>query len=103
MANIEYMRIQVIYALPQIQYQVELELPAGSTASNALERSGLLRRYPQIDLKTHRLGVLGRRVKPDFILREGQRLEIYRPLVRDPKQARRERAYRSSRTTGSKR
>lgn len=102
MASSGQMRIKVLYALPDIQCQVELELPALSTVTMAIERSGLLRRFPQIDLKTHAFGVLGRNVKPDFVLSDGQRLELYRPLVRDPKQARKQRAALSGRAPGSK-
>ncbi len=92
MQNNETLHIEVVYALPDAQYRIELQLPAGSTASAALERSGLLQRFPEIDLGNDRMGIFGRTVKPDYVLADGQRLEIYRPLLRDPKEARRERA-----------
>lgn len=92
MENHKKIQIEVIYALPDGQYQVTLKLPAGSTANAALADSGLLKKFPEIDLQRQRIGVLGRIVKPDYVLEDGQRLEIYRPLTCDPKQARRERA-----------
>lgn len=92
MPNNETLHIEVVYALPDAQYRIELKLPAGSTASAALERSGLLQKFPEIDLGNDRMGIFGRTVKPGYVLADGQRLEIYRPLLRDPKEARRERA-----------
>ncbi|MDE2234113.1 MAG: RnfH family protein [Gammaproteobacteria bacterium] len=86
------MRITLIYALPDQQFQMELQLHAGTTASSAIEHSGILRSYPAMDLAKHQIGIMGRCVTPDYVLSDGDRLEIYRPLVRDPKQARRQRA-----------
>ncbi len=92
MVNNKKILIEVVYALPDAQYQVTLELVEGVTAHAALEFSGLLKKFPEIDLQCQSIGILGRTVKPDYILKHGQRLEIYRQLTRDPKQARRERA-----------
>ncbi|MGA9855879.1 MAG: RnfH family protein [Gammaproteobacteria bacterium] len=95
--NDKEIQIEVIYASPDAQYQVTLRLSAGTTANAALEASGLLNKFPEIDLRRQRIGVFGRLVKPDYVLQDGQRLEIYRPLTHDPKQARRERAARAKR------
>lgn len=74
----------------------ELTLPAGATVHDALQASGLLARHPDIDLATHKVGVWGRLRPLDAPLREGDRVEVYRPLKVDPKEARRQR-YRSHR------
>lgn len=92
MANTETMLVEVMYALPDAQFRVEVTLPVGSTVRTALEHSGLPRRFPGIDVQNCKLGVFGRSVKLDYVLDDGQRVEIYRPLLRDPKEARRQRA-----------
>jgi uncharacterized protein len=85
------MPVEVAYALPDEQVVVTLALPAGSTAADALERSGLRTRFPEI-AATAKLGIHGRIVAGDTTLAAGDRVEIYRPLIADPKQARRRRA-----------
>jgi hypothetical protein len=72
-------------------------MPEGTTARQAVERSGILQRFPEIDLDQVNLGIFGQVVSPDAGLRDGDRVEIYRPLIAEPKQARRERAQRRSR------
>jgi len=84
------MRIEVVYALPQKQERILLDLPPGSTVLDAIQASGLLQRLPQIEFG--RAGVWGRPVSPETRLRDRDRVEIYRPLIADPKKARRERA-----------
>lgn len=84
------LRIEVVYALPQEEASVALRLPAGSTAADAVRASGLLQRYPG----EHRIGVYGKVVAPHAVLADGDRVEIYRPLLVDPKEARRRRALR---------
>lgn len=85
-------KVEVAYALPEQQVLVALEVKEGTTARQAIERSGLLPRFPEIALARGWVGVFGRRVELDAPLRDGDRVEIYRPLIADPKQARRERA-----------
>ncbi len=87
------MRVEVVYALPQQQERVLLDLAHGTTVLEAIEASGLLQRLPQIELG--RVGIWGRPVSPDTRLREWDRVEIYRPLTADPKEVRRERAARA--------
>jgi len=87
------MRVEVVYALPHRQQRVQLELAPGSTVREAIRASGLLQRLPQIELG--RAGVWGRPVSPETRLRDRDRVEIYRPLIADPKEVRRERAART--------
>ena len=84
------MRIEVVYALAQRHEQVLLDLAPGSTVQDAIQASGLAQRLPQIEFS--RVGIWGRLVSPETRLRELDRVEIYRPLLADPKQVRRERA-----------
>ena len=86
------LRVEVAYALTKRQVVIALEVEEGTTALGAIERSGILRRFPEADPRRDGVGVFGRRVTPDSPLREGDRVEIYRPLIVDPKAARRERA-----------
>ncbi len=84
--------IEVVYALPEKPVRRELRLPAGSTVGAAIRASGLLREYPEIDLERNRLGIFGRLVRLETVVRNGDRVEIYRPLLADPKEVRRRRA-----------
>jgi putative ubiquitin-RnfH superfamily antitoxin RatB of RatAB toxin-antitoxin module len=84
--------VEVVYALPDRQELVTLKLSAGVTAREAVERSGLPEKFPEIDLAKNRLGVFARLVKPDALLRDRDRVEIYRPLIADPKEVRKQRA-----------
>ncbi|MDR0439752.1 MAG: RnfH family protein [Candidatus Accumulibacter sp.] len=84
--------VEVAYALKDKQELMALKLPAGATAREAVERSGLLEKHPEIDLAGNRLGVFAKLVKPDAVLRDRDRVEIYRPLIADPKEVRRQRA-----------
>ena len=84
------MRVEVVYALPQRQEQVVLDLAPGSTVQDAIQASGLPQRPLQIEIG--RAGVWGRPVSPETRLRDLDRVEIYRPLLADPKEVRRERA-----------
>lgn len=85
-------KVQVCYALPQRQELVNLSLPEGSTLQHALERSGLLAKYPEIDLTKNKFGVFAKLSKLDTVLRDRDRVEIYRPLIADPKEVRKKRA-----------
>ena len=87
------MRVEVVYALPGAHDFSALALAPGSTVADALAASGVAARHPGIDLS--RLGIFGRRVGRDTPLADGDRVEIYRPLALDPKEARRERAKRA--------
>lgn len=88
------MEVEVVYALARAADCVRLELPKGATALNAVRASGLLERHPEIAERALRLGIFGKPVAPETRLAEGDRVEIYRPLAMDPKEARRRRALR---------
>ena len=86
------LRIEVVYALRAEQVVWELEMAEGATVRQAVERSGILKRFPEIDLVRASLGIFGKVVSPNTPLRDGDRVEIYRPLIVEPKHGRRERA-----------
>jgi uncharacterized protein len=95
-------RVEVVYALPQAQTIVELELRLGATVADALAASRLQDILPGNSFAGFRIGVWGATVSPDTELRNRDRVEIYRELVADPKQARRQRA-RQQRTSRARR
>jgi uncharacterized protein len=84
--------VEVVYALPGAADAVKLALPSGATALDAVRASGLLERHPEIDFTRYRIGIYGRVVQANAVLSDGDRVEVYRALVADPKEARRRRA-----------
>lgn len=86
------LRIEVVYAGPAGVVRRELRLNPGCTLGDALRASGVLESCPEIDLARNRVGIFGRLAAPDAPLRDGDRVEVYRPLIADPKDARRIRA-----------
>lgn len=88
----EMINIEVVYALPHEQNLLRLQLPQGATVEAAIKESGLLEKYPEIDLARNKLGIFGKLTKADAALRDKDRVEIYRPLIADPKEIRRQRA-----------
>ena len=84
--------VEVAYARPDVQRIYALRLPASATVRDAIERCEVLREFPEIDLSRHQVGIFGKVTKLDQVLRAGDRVEIYRPLIADPKQARKQRA-----------
>ena len=88
----EIIHVEVVYARPERQEVVGLDLPPGSTAGQAIEASGLLARCPEIDLTKNKLGIYAKLAKPETALRDRDRVEIYRPLIADPKEVRKQRA-----------
>ena len=92
MASIEKIFIEVIYALPEEQELITLDVEQGTTAEQAVKLSGVLEKFPEIDLEKNKLGIFGKAVKADEVLRDKDRVEIYRPLIADPKESRRKRA-----------
>jgi len=92
MAEPESLSIEIAYALPQRQELVHVLLPTGSTVQQAIEASGLMQKYAEIDLKKNKVGVFGKLTKLDAPLRNRDRVEIYRPLLADPKEVRKKRA-----------
>jgi uncharacterized protein len=94
-------RVEVVYSPHAREVEVvPLDLADGATVLHALRESRLLERHPHIDLASAKVGVWGRVVALSQVLREGDRVEVYRPLTVDPKEARRQR-YRKQKTSGS--
>ena len=86
------MIVEVAYALADKQSLISIEVENGSTLKEAIEASGILETFEQIDLTKDRVGIFAKFATLDTVLREKDRIEIYRPLVADPKKARKERA-----------
>jgi putative ubiquitin-RnfH superfamily antitoxin RatB of RatAB toxin-antitoxin module len=87
-----HIEVEVVYALPLRQVMRQVRVPEGTTAEQAVQVSGILELFPEIDLSFNKLGVFGKVVKPGRILQDSDRVEIYRALAVDPKEARRRRA-----------
>jgi putative ubiquitin-RnfH superfamily antitoxin RatB of RatAB toxin-antitoxin module len=85
-------QIEVVYALPHEQLLLKLEVPHQTTIAQAVRLSGLPEKYPEIDLEKGKFGLYGKLSKADVVLREKDRVEIYRPLLADPKEVRKKRA-----------
>ena len=87
--------VEVVYALPEKQYLYSVKVAEGSTVEEAIRASGLLDLRSDIDLKENKVGVYSRPVKLHDEVQSGDRIEIYRPLIADPKELRRQRAERA--------
>lgn len=92
MESTDKINVEVAYALPDTQVIVTLEVEPRSTVEDAIIDSGILETFPEIDLKTNKVGIFGKLSKLGQTLRPGDRIEIYRPLIADPKEVRRQRA-----------
>ena len=85
-------RVEVAYGEPGRQALLAVDLPAGSTVADAIDASGIAGMFGDLEVDPQRVGVFGRRVGLEYVLGEGDRVEIYRPLLADPKEVRRARA-----------
>jgi putative ubiquitin-RnfH superfamily antitoxin RatB of RatAB toxin-antitoxin module len=85
-------RIQVCFATPDLPILRDLVVPSGTTVEDAIRQSGVLHDAPEIDLAVCRVGIYGKLKTLDTALRDRDRIEIYRPLIADPKESRRKRA-----------
>ncbi|AHG19102.1 hypothetical protein Z042_05355 [Chania multitudinisentens RB-25] len=85
-------QVEVVYALPERQYVRQVMLAQGSNIEQAILASGLLELRSDIDLKSNKVGIYSRPAKLGDVLNDGDRVEIYRPLIADPKELRRQRA-----------
>ena len=83
------MKISVAYAMPEKQVWAELDVEDGCTVEKAIEQSKILIQFPSIDLSTQKIGIFGKFCKPDTVLNEGDRVEIYRAITADPKTVKR--------------
>ncbi len=88
----ELINVEVAYATPEKQSLIELTVPVGSTVEQAILASGVLDIHPEIELKKAKVGVWNRVVKPTVEVKNGDRIEVYRPLIADPKEVRKRRA-----------
>lgn len=84
--------VEVVYALSDNQILQRLDVPEGTTVMQAIALSDITTQFPEIDLTKNKFGIFGKLAKPETILRHQDRVEIYRPLIIDPKDARRKRA-----------
>jgi hypothetical protein len=88
------MEVEVAYATPAKQALVKIQAPEGCTVEQAIELSGIREMFPGIEIDPNAVGIFSRKVQMDQELREGDRVEIYRPLIADPKEMRKQRAAR---------
>ena len=79
------MKIGIAYALPHRQVWFDVNVPDGATVKDAIERSGILKQFPEIDLEKNKVGIFAKLSKLDVVLTDGDRVEIYRPITCDPK------------------
>jgi len=84
--------VEVVYALPDEQTLLAFEVEEGTVAEDVIKKSGILEQYPEIDLSKQKIGLFSKLIKLDQPLREKDRIEIYRPLIADPKEVRKKRA-----------
>jgi putative ubiquitin-RnfH superfamily antitoxin RatB of RatAB toxin-antitoxin module len=87
-----FMEIEVAYATPDKQILLSMDVPVGCTVAEAIILSGIREEFPDMELDPKAVGIFSRKVSMDHELKEGDRVEIYRPLVADPKEMRKQRA-----------
>ena len=92
METIKQITVEVAYALPDEQVILSLEVPDDCVVEEVIKRSGILETYPQINLDTDKVGIFGKMCKLNTSLRNKDRIEIYRKLIADPKESRRQKA-----------
>ncbi len=92
MADTPLINIEVAYATPEQQRIIPLRVPAGTTIADAIRLSAVETAFPSIDIHPDRVGVFSIKQPMDYVLSDGDRVEIYRPLQADPKEVRRQRA-----------
>ncbi len=84
--------VEVAYALPEEQVIISIEVPKKINIKQAIEKSGIQKIFPEIDLSKNKVGIFGKQTTLDHLLSDRDRIEIYRPLILDPKEMRRKRA-----------
>lgn len=90
--NVELIEVEVVYAEPRRHELIQLRLPLGSTLRQAVEASGLIQKFPEIDLVKSKLGIYGKIARANTVLCAEDRIEVYRPSIADPKEIRKRRA-----------
>ena len=94
MADEPVIAVEVVYALPTVQRLIRLEVPSGTTIRAALRLSALDEEFPELDVAHCPLGIFGREEPDSYVLQAGDRVEVYRPLVNEPRETRRQLAAR---------
>ncbi|MGD8999905.1 MAG: RnfH family protein [Granulosicoccaceae bacterium] len=97
MEDVKRIHVEVAYATTEKQKIIGLDVPEGTTLIEAINTSGILDEFPEIDAGKAKMGIFSKPKKPDTALREGDRVEIYRPLIADPKEVRKQRAAQGKR------
>ena len=99
MKDVELITVEVAYALPQRQQLTTLQVAPGTTAYEAVQQSGVVQQFPEIDPENVKMGIFGQalgtkglKLPKEHVLQAGDRVEIYRPLIADPKEVRKRRA-----------
>ena len=98
MENVKQIKVEVAYALPDVQRVISVAVNEGAELLAAVKQSGILEEFPDIDIDTAKVGIFGKLKKVDTVLGEGDRVEIYRKLIADPKQVRKQRAAQGKKT-----
>lgn len=90
----QYIQVDVVYATPEKQLVVPVKIKVGTSAYDAVIQSGIVRKFPELVIETATIGIFGKaeRNPKERVLLEGERVEIYRPLIADPKEVRKKRA-----------
>ena len=88
----EEIMVEVAYALPEEQVIISIKVPTKSDVKQAIKKSGIQKKFPNIDLSKNKVGIFGKKTTLDHPLKDRDRIEIYRPLILDPKEMRRKRA-----------
>ena len=94
--NEQKIRVEVVFAMPQKQELLALDIAAGSTVADAIHQSGIVELFGEVEIDITRVGIFGQKASPDQVLQNGDRVEIYRPLLIDPKEIRRQRAIKQA-------
>ena len=94
----QYIQVEVVLAMPDRQELVVLEVEAGTTLAGAITLSGLPEKFEDFELDLSRVGIFGKKASPEQVLAAGDRVEVYRSLIADPKEVRRQRALTQAKT-----
>ena len=88
----EEIMVEVAYAMPEEQIIISIKVPIKYNVKQAIEKSDIQKKFPSIDLSKNKVGIFGKKTTLDHVLKNRDRIEIYRPLILDPKEMRRKRA-----------
>ena len=88
----EEIMVEVAYAMPEEQIIISIKVPIKYNVKQAIEKSDIQKKFPSIDLSKNKVGIFGKKTTLDHLLKDKDRIEIYRPLILDPKEMRRKRA-----------